>query len=454
MPLNVRRFFASTSLIFSAFLIAGAQTVPTTDASNTPNNTAAPVNPAAPAPTSGDVMRARVSKAKAFIAVRNYNAAIYELENIRRETNDSAVNSVVNVLLMNSYLEQGDYKRAQDFLGDFYKAQTANKPNASAQYLTVAAQIVKGARNQYERYHALGLSVSDRNLPLEASVDIQKMRDTLELVIEQSKNIGKDKKQTSGAMALLEEATNTRGTLAKDDYDAKRWKDEVGDAREMLANSRSVIVNAAGDAPAETNNTAGSMSSVAANINPPTVNPPVVSQPKIETPRTNDSNNLFKPVVIEKPNTANNTTAQNDNPKPETPKPNTDNQTAAPNNSQRTRKTGDVPANNTANDDNQTPGETVKDNSPLSVGSLVGYATKKTNPTYPVVAKSLRTTGIVTVEVLVDEAGEVSEIQKTNGPSILQPAAKDAVKRWKFKPFVRDGQPVKATGYVSFNFNL
>ena len=37
-------------------------------------------------PTSGDVMRERISKAKAFIAVRNYNAAIYELENIRKET--------------------------------------------------------------------------------------------------------------------------------------------------------------------------------------------------------------------------------------------------------------------------------------------------------------------------------------------------------------------------------
>ena len=66
----------------------------------------------------------------------------------------------------------------------------------------------------------------------------------------------------------------------------------------------------------------------------------------------------------------------------------------------------------------------------------------------------MRATGVVTVEVVVDEAGEVSEIQNTNGPAILQSAAKDAVKRWKFKPFIRDGQPVKATGFVSFNFAL
>jgi outer membrane biosynthesis protein TonB len=35
---------------------------------------------------------------------------------------------------------------------------------------------------------------------------------------------------------------------------------------------------------------------------------------------------------------------------------------------------------------------------------------------------------------------------------MLQAAARDAIKKWKFKPFTRDGQPVKATGFISFNF--
>ena len=88
MPLNVRRFCTSVFLVlFGLFTLTVAQTV---------------------TPTSGDVMRDRISKAKAYIAVRNYNAAIYELENIRRESNDQAVQSVVNVLLMNSYLEMSD----------------------------------------------------------------------------------------------------------------------------------------------------------------------------------------------------------------------------------------------------------------------------------------------------------------------------------------------------------
>ena len=66
----------------------------------------------------------------------------------------------------------------------------------------------------------------------------------------------------------------------------------------------------------------------------------------------------------------------------------------------------------------------------------------------------MRQTGVVKVEVMVDENGQVSEVQKIEGPVLLQSAAKDAVKKWRFKPFVKDGQPVKATGFINFNFSL
>src|SRR5215213_10230364 len=120
MPLDVKRIFASAFLgLLGITAIISAQAPPP------PNQTTAgqSANPLAEKqPTSAEVMRDRISKAKAYIAVRNYNAAIYELENIRRETSDSSVNAVANVLLMNSYLEQGDYKRAQAFLGEFFKS--------------------------------------------------------------------------------------------------------------------------------------------------------------------------------------------------------------------------------------------------------------------------------------------------------------------------------------------
>ena len=66
----------------------------------------------------------------------------------------------------------------------------------------------------------------------------------------------------------------------------------------------------------------------------------------------------------------------------------------------------------------------------------------------------MRTTGVVKVEVTVDETGKVTEVKNTSGPTLLQAAAKDAIRKWTFRPFMKDGQPVKATGFVNFNFSL
>src|SRR5436853_1785751 len=103
-----------------------------------------------------------------------------------------------------------------------------------------------------------------RTLPLEALNDIEKMRETLELVITQAKEIGKDKAKTPAAMALVEAASNSRSVMARDDYDARRWKDEIADTREQIASSQSVVLSAVNDAaadpaitnPAVTNNNA------------------------------------------------------------------------------------------------------------------------------------------------------------------------------------------------------
>ena len=454
MPLNVRRLFASLFLVVFSLILTNAQTTP----------------------TSGDVMRGRISKAKAFIAVKNYNAAIFELENIRRETNDQTVHGVSNVLLMNCYLEQGDYKRAQDFLATLFNDIKANKPNAAANYYAAAGQIVKGARNQSDRYKALGLTVTDPNLPADAANDLDKMRETLEKVVEQSKTLGKDTKQSSNAFALLEETTNARSTLARDDYDARRWKNEVSDSREMMANSRSKILNATNEALPETS-TVSPTQVASTNTLPvsttgntaPATNNPAANNPALNNSKPVETIPTFQPVKETVPNPE--TTAKLDQPvvtepvrqtpkQEETKKPETAPNTAAANNTvaenapvqtKRDRLVGKSEDKETA------PVKTDASDagSPLKVGSLLEFAVQKTNPVYPPTAKAMRQTGVVRLEVLVDEEGKVTTVQNLSGPALLQVAAKDAVKKWKFKPFVNsEGQPVKATGYLSFNFNL
>jgi protein TonB len=493
MPLNVKRFLASIFLVVFNFIILSAQTVPTSQPTTQPT----PV-----APTSGEIMRARISKAKAYIAVKNYGAAIYEMENIRRETSDQTVHGVLNVLLMNCYLEQSDYKRAQDFLTDLFNGIKANKPNAAASYYAAAGQVIKVARNQSERYKALGLSVSDRNLTPDAVTDLENMRATLEKVVEQSKTLGKDTKQTANAFVLLEETTNARSLLARDSYDSKRWKDEVADSRETLANSRSTIMSAVTETPTETNpniapntvapntvapntvapNTVASNTVASNNPNlPPTNSLPVPN--KTETAKTNETTPVFQPVSAN-PNavalnretqTTENLTAKNDKPivneqpkkeepKKEEPKKidetankNAENSTVSSNQTRRDRRivsSEEKKPTETQTDSTTAKTEAADSKEPLKVGSLLEFAVERKTPVYPASARQVRQMGVVRVELVVDENGQVTEVQNLSGPALLQSAARDAVKKWKFKPFLRDGQPVKATGFLNFNFSL
>jgi TonB family protein len=476
MPLNVRRFCAFLIVSLSALAAgANAQAVAQTNPSASP---APPVQ----GPTSGDIMRDRILKAKAFIAVRNYNAAIYELENIRRESADDAVRSVAHVLLMNSYLEQGDFKRGQDLLTEFFNLQKSTRPGALASYMAVAGQVIKGARSRADRYKALGLNIADRTLPLEALNDLEKMRELLEAVVTQSKEIAQTHAKANDAMALMEEATASRSMLARDDYDSRRWKDVVADTREQMASSRSVVLNAvndgsgdiaktntkvpednqtAGTKPIDTNPVDTKLTNSAVNAPAPQPGTQPVSQPVVPTsqpvasppsdnnfgvsrqrevaanpqtqPQNTPANLTEKPVYI--PTVA---SAIPEQPKPE-PKPESKTEVKQP----ITETAASAPQNTAP-----------KDDSPMDVGSLVTYATHQSPPVYPLAAKSMRASGVVKVEVTVDEKGDVATVKKVSGPMLLQDAAKDAIKKWKFKPFVRDGQPVKATGFINFSFTI
>jgi TonB family protein len=459
MPLNVRRFCISTILAPAAFLSCLYAQTTTPALNQQPNGqTATTTTPAIPAPTSGDVMRDRIMKAKAFIAVRNYNAAIYELENIRKETSDTAVQGVTNVLLMNSYLELGDYKRAQGFLNQFYAEQKTTKPGALAAYSAIAGQVVSGARNRAERYKALGLDPTNRRLPLEALNDLQNMRETLELVVTEAKEMGQTAAKTKQAMAILEEATGSRAMLARDEYDAKHWRDQVGDTREAMTTGNMKVLNAT---------TQDGVNGEVAQTTPQTntVQPPV-QQSGAQGPSTQPANDVnSRPRTIQDTTPSETNTAKNEVPvyvptsttsqqQPDTkliqktvmsqpvnqsPAPQPKQQEAAKNDAAKT----DVSASSASSD------------KPVDLGvSLLAYATSKPSPTIPPAARAMHTSGVVRVDVTIDENGDVVDVQKTSGPGLLQAAAKDAIKKWKFKPYIHDGQAVKASGFVNFNFTL
>ena len=97
---------------------------------------------------------------------------------------------------------------------------------------------------------------------------------------------------------------------------------------------------------------------------------------------------------------------------------------------------------------------TAQEGRTFSTGSLNLRATRKVVPVYPAVAKSAATEGTVRVYVTIDEDGNVSEIARSEGPSLLRGAAEDAARRWKFSRTAVDGKLVRLSGYIEFTFTL
>jgi protein TonB len=91
---------------------------------------------------------------------------------------------------------------------------------------------------------------------------------------------------------------------------------------------------------------------------------------------------------------------------------------------------------------------------PVSGGVLNGIALSLPSPSYPETARRLRTSGIVTVEVVVDETGKVISAVATSGPSLLREVAMQAALRARFSPTKLSGQPVKVSGLINYKFAL
>ncbi|HEY9404601.1 MAG TPA: energy transducer TonB [Pyrinomonadaceae bacterium] len=90
----------------------------------------------------------------------------------------------------------------------------------------------------------------------------------------------------------------------------------------------------------------------------------------------------------------------------------------------------------------------------LQGGGLSGKAVKKVPPTYPPVAKAAGAQGPVTVHIVINEAGDVESAKADSGHPLLQQAAVDAARQWKFSPTQLSGNAVKVSGMISFNFTL
>ncbi|MGH9898775.1 MAG: hypothetical protein ACRD4L_08010, partial [Pyrinomonadaceae bacterium] len=184
----------------------------------------------------------RVARARALAAAGNLSLAASDLEAVIKTEKDELMREVSRVLLIGVYLELSDYVQAQNILDQSFAARATNKESSLRAYFTLAGQLVNTVRMRLDRYRAFGLNVSDSGLPPEGTNDLNRLRQLLEHVTDQAKEITeKDSSITGEAAALLEDTANLRLSLARDSYERALWRGEVTQSRERLVASDSRI---------------------------------------------------------------------------------------------------------------------------------------------------------------------------------------------------------------------
>jgi periplasmic protein TonB len=85
---------------------------------------------------------------------------------------------------------------------------------------------------------------------------------------------------------------------------------------------------------------------------------------------------------------------------------------------------------------------------------LTSKAINLPQPPYPPLARQIRVSGAVSVQILVDESGRVVAAHAVSGHPFLTKSAEEAAQRARFTPTVLNGQPVKVQGVITYNFVL
>src|ERR1700678_2726340 len=80
--------------------------------------------------------------------------------------------------------------------------------------------------------------------------------------------------------------------------------------------------------------------------------------------------------------------------------------------------------------------------------------TLKVAPEYPPFGRQLKIEGKVELEAIVAENGTVEKVNIVSGNPVLTKPASDAVKKWKFAPFMDGGKPCRALAPVTITFKL
>jgi periplasmic protein TonB len=90
----------------------------------------------------------------------------------------------------------------------------------------------------------------------------------------------------------------------------------------------------------------------------------------------------------------------------------------------------------------------------VSQGVTQGLLLQKVEPKYPKIALAARITGVVLLKAVISKDGTIKELQVVTGHPMLIPSALDAVKQWRYRPYLLNGEPVEVETNITVTFMI
>ena len=111
------------------------------------------------------------------------------------------------------------------------------------------------------------------------------------------------------------------------------------------------------------------------------------------------------------------------------------------------------------NPTSKTPNYTARLAAPTNAAELervngVQPALGSGDGSYPLLAQQMKVQGSVVLQAFIGADGVIENLRVVSGPSILASAAQQAVREWRFKPYLQNGQPVETKATITVNFTI
>jgi protein TonB len=90
----------------------------------------------------------------------------------------------------------------------------------------------------------------------------------------------------------------------------------------------------------------------------------------------------------------------------------------------------------------------------VSQGVTQGLLIRKIQPNYPPLARQARIQGSVLLQAVISKEGAIENLRLISGHPMLAPSALEAVKQWRYKPYILNGEPVEVETQITVNFTL